>query len=132
MMYRIFDSFERVIASSGKERLNLLHETDEDGYKDFHTLRWEVHTQLGWETKLILTDTQFQGSYPFRRWISDLHSIRNDCGFAVILVAEGNCIEGSPSIDYLYSWRLWDLSKNLELFRIKDCEFLGEDNLLYH
>lgn len=78
MMNKVFDSFERVIVSSGKKRLNLLHETDENGYKDFYNLRWEVHTQLGWETKLMLTDTQFQGAYPFRRWISDLHSIRND------------------------------------------------------
>jgi hypothetical protein len=121
-MNREFISLKEIFGPSGGDRLRLLHETDEESHDEFYTLSWDTLTVKGWQTKVKLTNDQFQGSHLFDRWIADLHSLQPENGFAVILVAEGNRKPDSPSIEYQYSWRIWDIVENAEVARLKDCK----------
>jgi len=129
-MYREFISLKEVFGPSGGNRLRLLHESDMEGYEEFHSLSLEKLTVTGWKTEVRLTDEQFQGSYKYHRWIVDLHSFRPESGLAVILVAEASRNLGAYSIDYHYSWRLWDIVKNTEIARLKDCQ-TPNDSIVY-
>lgn len=120
-MNREFISLKEIFGPSGSDRLRLLHESDEDGYDEFYTLFWDSLTLAGWQTKARLTGENFQGSNHSQRWIADIHSLQPENGLAVILVAEGNRKPDSPSIEYLYSWRLWNIVDNSEVARLKDC-----------
>jgi hypothetical protein len=120
-MNREFISLKEIFGPSGSDRLRLLHESDEDGCDEFYTLFWDSLTLAGWQTKVRLTGENFQGENLSKRWIADLHSIQPENGLAVILVAESNLKSSSPSLDYLYSWRLWDIIENAEVARLKDC-----------
>jgi hypothetical protein len=121
-MIREFISLKEIFGPSESDRLRLLFESDEDGFDEFRTLFWDTLSVTGWQTKARLTGEQFQGSYPFQRWIADLHSIQPENGLAVILVAEGNRKPSSPTLDYIYSWRLWDIVENSEVARLIDCQ----------
>jgi hypothetical protein len=103
-----------------------LHESDEDGFDEFYSLLWDSLTLSGWQTKVLLTAEQFQGSHPSQRWIADLHSIQPENGLAVILVAEDNHQLSSSSDGYIYSWRIWDIVENSEVVRLKDCHTPSE------
>ncbi len=120
-MNREFISLKEIFGPSGSDRLRLLHESDEDGYDEFYTLFWDSLTLGGWQTKVRLTGENFQGGDVCQRWIADLHSMQPENGLAVILVAESNLKSSSPSLDYNYSWRLWDIVENIEVARLKDC-----------
>jgi hypothetical protein len=120
-MNREFISLKEIFGPSRSDRLRLLHESDEDGCDEFYTLFWDSLTLAGWQTKVRLTGENFQGENLSKRWIADLHSIQPENGLAVILVAESNLKSSSPSLDYLYSWRLWDIIENAEVARLKDC-----------
>ena len=120
-MNREFISLKEIFGPSGSDRLRLLHESSEDGYDEFHTLSWDSLTVTGWQSKAKLTAEEFQGSHLYDRWIADLHSLQPENGLAVILVAEENRKSDSSSIEYIYSWRLWNIVENSEVVRLKDC-----------
>jgi hypothetical protein len=130
-MNRDFISLKEIYGPSSSDRLRLLHESDEDGNDEFYTLFWDSLTLTGWQTKVLLTPEQFQGSNPSQRWIADLHSIQPENGHAVILVAEDNDNASSSSTDCIYSWRIWDVVENTEVMRLKDCN-TPSDQLVYH
>lgn len=129
-MNREFISLKEIYGPSRSDRLRLLHESDEDGFNEFYTLFWDSLTLKGWQTKVLLTAEQFQGSHPSQRWIADLHSIQPENGLAVILVAEDNLNPSSSSRDCIYSWRIWDVVENAEVVRLKDCNTPSEQ-LIY-
>lgn len=129
-MSREFISLKEVFGPTGNVRLQLMNESDEEGYEEFHTLRWEILTATGWLTKVSVSDDQFQGAHQYHRWVTDLHSIRSETGLAVIMVAESNLSPDALFIDYLYSWRLWNIVENSEVVRLKDCQ-TNSDLLVY-
>jgi hypothetical protein len=129
-MNREFISLKEIFVPSGSDRLRLLHESDEDGYDEFYTLYWDSLTISGWQTKVRLTDDEFQGSHISHRRIIDLHSIQPKNGLAVILVAEAKLKSSSEPLNYLYSWRLWDIVGNFEVARLKDC-YTPSEQLVY-
>ena len=118
---REFISLKEIFGPSGSDRLRLLHESSEDGYDEFYTLSWDSLNVTGWKTKAKLTAEEFQGSHTYDRWIADIHSLQPENGFAVILVAEGKPKSDSPSFEFIYSWRIWNIVENSEVVRLKDC-----------
>jgi hypothetical protein len=114
---------EEILGPSGNDRLCLFDIAVDDCGFYFHSLHWQSQVAGKWDTKLCLTQKQFQGKHLFRRWVSKLHSFRPDNGVAVMQVAEGNRPQTPPSsTTFLYSWRAWDLVKNVEVERLKDCD----------
>ena len=115
-----------VYSSSGTDRLRLILEWDEQG-GDFHSVVWEHLEGADWRTVHEISRDKFQWQYPFRRWVSDLHSLSPENATAVMKVAEGdkpaavNPLE-FRTIKFHYSWRLWDLRNNCELKRLMNCD----------
>lgn len=106
---------------SGQHRLRLVYVADDRGF-DFHSLRFEEMVDGAWSLELLLTREQFQGEHEFRRWVSELHDVQDDSGTVVMKVGEESPKGPAPlSCRVLYSWRAWDLRKNVEIRRIKDC-----------
>jgi len=117
---------DEVTSSSGAHRLRLLSIASGEGF-DFHSLRYEAVDDGGWRPEVNLTQKQFQGQHKFRRWISALHGVQDDSGIALINVGEGSRpIETATSNSFSYSWRAWDLHKNVEVRRLKDCAYPSE------
>jgi hypothetical protein len=110
-----------ILDTLGKDRLRLFDISQGVGF-DFHSLQWDVANTDAWGPKITITRSKFQGAHRFRRWISKLHSFSAKDGTAVINVAEGDRpIDHVGSCNYLYSWRVWDLQKNVEVEKLKDC-----------
>ena len=114
---------KEVLSSAGLDRLRSFDIARGDIGFDFHSLQWARFHAGSWVTELTLTRGQFQGSSPFRRWVSDVHSIEPSTGIALLKVAEGNRpYSEMRSTTFLYSWRAWDLRGNVEVRRLKDCD----------
>jgi hypothetical protein len=104
-----------------RSRLRLRNVTCGDG-QNFHSLLLERLVADSWVVEVNLTRERFQGTYPKQRWVSDLHSFTPSTRQAIIKVAEGDRPHGAWSVCFGYSWRRWDLARNTELARLKDCE----------
>jgi len=114
---------KEVLSSAGLDRLRSFDIARGDNGFYFHSLQWARFHAGSWVPELTLTQGQFQGSSPFRRWVSDVHSIEPSTGIALLKVAEGNRpYSAMRSITFLYSWRAWDLRGNVEVRRLKDCD----------
>jgi hypothetical protein len=106
----------------GKHRLRLLYVDVGGNGWDFHSLSLEAFQDDVWLPMVLIDQDGFQGSSPFRRWVSDLHSFSPTSKQAIMQVAEGNRPIGLFSVSYVYSWRRWDLSANCELAVLKVCQ----------
>ncbi|WP_457333567.1 hypothetical protein [Rhizobacter sp. P5_C2] len=115
-------TLEELNSLTGDCRLALRYvKHGEDGL-DFHSLALEARTPTGWVPTAVITEEQFQGSYPNRRWVSSLHSFLPSAGTAIIQVAEGDRpMHPARATLFHYSWRRWDVVQNVELARLKDC-----------
>jgi hypothetical protein len=115
-----------VLSSSRAHRFRLLYIASGLGL-DFHSLQYEVNHDGEWQPAETLTQKQFQSEHKFRRWVSKLHSVQDDSGIALIQVGESSCQIGqlAPSV-VSYSWRAWDLHRNVELRRLKECKYPAE------
>jgi len=115
-----------VISSSGGHRLCLLFIAMGSGY-DFHSIRYEAKNGGDWAPEVTLTQKQFQGEHEFGRWVTDLHTVQDDSGVALIKVGEHSRRIGEfTSSSVSYSWRTWDLRRNVELRRLKECRYPNE------
>ena len=115
--------FGMVFAPSGNDRLNLYYiaVTNTGGF-DFHSVVWESRNRELWNKQVEITREQFQGTHKRRRWVSELGSLSPGQASALIKVAEGDREEGVHSIQIGYSWRQWDLRKNAEIEKLRDCD----------
>ena len=110
-----------LVSTRGDERLRLLYTQDGRGL-DFHALLFEDRTETGWVARTTITQADFQGGHPNRRWISNLHSFMPSTETAIIQVAEGDRPwKEFRATMYGYSWRRWDLNRNHEIARLKEC-----------
>jgi hypothetical protein len=116
---------DSVFTASGDQRLDLFYVPVEYGGPapgrgaDFHALVWSEKSGSNWNERLRIDRAQFQGTAPNKRWVSKLHGLES--GKAIIMVAEGDAPPGSKKINYIYSWREWDLGANKELRTIRIC-----------
>jgi hypothetical protein len=112
-----------IFGPSGEDRLSLYYfaRAEDEGGSDFHSLVWEHCNSNEWQIQCLITRDQFKSENNRRRWISELHSLDLQRGIAVIKVAEGNRPEGAFPVWYDYSWRAWDLLKNREIEKLKNC-----------
>ena len=116
-----------VYAENGQDRLQLFYViASEVGGADFHSVVWERRFGNEWRKHHELSQDDIQWQHPNRRWVSEIHSISPDDGFAVMKIAEGNKpmypIRVGVATSFYYSWRLWDLIGNREVKRLKDCD----------
>jgi hypothetical protein len=111
-----------LLSANGRDRLRLVC-VREDWGMNFHALSLEIRTDEGWQTTSRVTQAQFQGDHPNRRWVSDLHSFAPGTGVAIIQVAEGDKPwRESQATLFTYSWRRWDLRSNSEIARLGNCK----------
>ena len=98
-----------VFGPSGNSRLSLFYVAYEEMPTglDFHSLVWETRTDAGWRMTATISKSEFQGTNPRRRWVSEVHSLDPKQAAAIIQVAEAD----SPGeiFEVLYTWRRWDL-----------------------
>jgi len=111
---------DSVTDASGTERLVLNFIGTSSG-SDFHSLVWLVRRDTEWVPNLTITRDEFEADRASVRWVSELHSFDAENGVAIIMVAEGDAPENSPSVHYNYSWRRWDLISNREIERLQEC-----------
>jgi len=107
--------------SSGSKRLCIFDVASGDGF-DFHSIALEAQHEGLWKKEIVLNQRQFQGAHSYQRWIMELHSIQDFGDTATIKVGEASTEIGSSSARIEYSWRTWDLRRNVEVARLKDCE----------
>jgi len=91
------------------------------GSFDFDSLVWRTNAVGTWHDHIVISAAAFQAGSPRRRWVSEIHSLNATNGTAIIKVAEGDVPEGSPSVQYIYSWREWSLLTNGEVRVIRTC-----------
>jgi hypothetical protein len=112
---------ENIISdATGRNRI-ALHFVPQGGGANFHSLVWSVYDGASWAEHIVITHEAFQAPTKYRRWIASLHSFDPEAGRAILLVAEGDAPEGSPSIHCTYSWRDWDLLRNREVAVLAVC-----------
>jgi hypothetical protein len=113
---------EVIVSSSGNHRFHLLFISRGGGGSHFHSIRYEAENGGDWTTEVSLTQKQFQGKHEFHRWVQRLHPVQDDSGVALIQVGEDSRRIGDLGPTWAsYSWRAWDLRRNVELRRLKDC-----------
>lgn len=88
---------------------------------DFGSLVWRTNSGGEWRDHITITATAFQSGSPHRRWVSQLHTIDATKGTAIIKVAEGDVPDGALPVNYIYSWREWNLQNNKEVRLIRTC-----------
>jgi hypothetical protein len=110
-----------VYGPNGLERLCLLYESRGRDW-DFHSMRWEQHSDGAWKAKVTITREKFQSNHAAPRWVSELFSLDPQCGWGVVKVAESDPPENDRAIGCRYSWRTWDFLNNREVGKLKDCE----------
>jgi hypothetical protein len=102
----------------GRNRLVLLQVPLEgwppDSAFDFHSIRWEVKTGVGWETKIELGYPELEKVLGDQASVSRLHSFNSESGRAVIQFSTKGPTDSYGSEWCLYTWREWDLLKNRE------------------
>jgi len=111
-----------LISTEGDARLRLVY-VREDGGANFHSLAFDVLEADEWKARRFISRQDFQGEHHNRRWISDLHSFSPRSGVAVMQVAEGDQPTSALcATAFFYSWRSWDVFRNLEIARLKQCQ----------
>jgi hypothetical protein len=99
-----------------------MHFAAEAKGSNFHSLIWAATDGSAWSDRVVITREDFQPPSKHRRWIANLHSFDPDAGRAIIQVAEGNAPVGTPTVNYTYSWREWDLQRNREVRLLSVCK----------
>jgi hypothetical protein len=110
---------------SGKHRLTMKYApsgpvTGGGGF-DFESLIWENEDGDFWRERKVITQQQFEMGTDKRRWVNQLHSFNPKTGNAIIKVAEGDAPKNSGTVNYVYSWREWNLLTNAEVRLIRVC-----------
>ena len=112
---------DKVTDSTGNNRLELVERkvsvagaSQDNHFYDFDSLVWLTNGGTLWHEHVVISQSDFQAGSPRRRWIDGIHSLDATNGIAIIKVAEGDVPEGSPNIQYIYSWREWNLLTNGE------------------
>jgi hypothetical protein len=121
------DSALEAADATGRYRLELqwvVTEANPGGHSgyDFHALVWSRKTARGWEKLTEISREEFEKGRNRRRWVSQLHSLNPSEGTAIIKVAEGDAPRDSGSVQYMYSWREWNLRTNGEVRIIRVCK----------
>ncbi|MDB5337263.1 MAG: hypothetical protein JWN70_2882 [Planctomycetaceae bacterium] len=88
---------------------------------EFHSVVWQTMTPSGWKQRVAISNMEFQRGAAHRRWISHVHSVQPETGYAIIQVAEQGDLENGW-IRFTYTWREWDLVNNVEIRAIKICD----------
>ncbi len=109
------------LALIDRERLSILGWLQSSRSFDFDSLVWRRNAGDSWYDYIVISQSAFQAGSPRRRWVSQIESLDGTKGTAIIKVAEGDVPEGSPSIQYVYSWREWGLKTNSEVRRVRTC-----------
>jgi hypothetical protein len=112
---------EQIYGPTENDRLNMF-DIPRDGGFDFHSLVWERKDTDGWKVSATVTREQFQGTHRNRRFVTGLYSLDPQRGWAVLKIGEGDSPEASFVVTFNYSWRTWDLIRNCEIGKLKDCK----------
>jgi len=109
------DSIE---APDGQNRLVLLYVPIEgwapDSAADFHSLRWEVKSSEGWETKIELGYPELETVLGDRAVVTRLHSFDPAAGRAIVQFSTNGPTDSHGCEWCLFTWRDWDLLMNRE------------------
>lgn len=89
---------------------------------EFISLVWQTKTSSNWVTKITISNAAFQGTNRTERWISGIDSFDPTSGVAIIRVAEADAPLNSKTINYVYSWREWNLLTNGEVRLLSICK----------
>jgi hypothetical protein len=114
------NAHETIEAPDGENRLVLLYVSMDvpgwppDSAADFHSLRWEVKSAAGWETKIELGYPELDKVLGDQALISRLHSFSPETGRAVVLFSTTGPKDSFGGEWCLYTWRDWDLLNNRE------------------
>jgi hypothetical protein len=93
--------------------------------KEFHSLVWRVKSGTNWMERAAISRADFQLGSPGNRWVSDIDSLDSSNGTAIIKVVEASLpiSDGSGTIiNYVYSWRQWNLPTNGEVCTLRFCK----------
>ncbi|MGI8481198.1 MAG: hypothetical protein ACR2MF_03920 [Chthoniobacterales bacterium] len=118
---------QEVIAGQGTERLLLNYDRtrqalfSSENY-EFRCLAWQTKASSNWSDKLVISKAAFQGTYPKERWVTGIDSFNPAKGVAIIRVAEADAPVNSKTINYIYSWREWNLLTNGEVRLLRICK----------
>ena len=112
---------EQINGPSESDRLSKF-DIPRDGGVDFHSIVWDQRDAQGWKAHATVTREEFQGTHGYRRFVAGIESLDPQRGWAVLKVGEGDRPESSFVITFHYSWRTWDLLRNCEIGKLKDCE----------
>jgi hypothetical protein len=104
----------------GHARLHLYQVPVGKNGADFHSLVWESFDGTTWSEQGSISKASFEAGGSTERWVSEIDSLDPVKWSAIIKVAEGDAPPGSPTINYVYSWRRWSLTKNAELEHFYD------------
>ena len=109
------ETFATAVDPSGSDRVRLVYEAsaDANGF-DFDSIVWEKHSGGQWHEHARITEEQFEADSDRSRWPSELDSFDASSGLVIAKIAEGDAPKDSGTIQYNYSWRRWDLTKNEE------------------
>jgi len=88
---------------------------------DFDSLIWETQDGDQWREHAIITRKQFEAGTDRERWVAHLHSFDPKTGNAILQVAEGDAPEGATTINFIYSWREWNLLTNGQVQFLRVC-----------
>lgn len=88
---------------------------------NFDSLVWRTNASGKWQDHVIISQAAFQTGSPRTRWVSQIHSLDATKATATIMVAEGDAPAGSPTVNYIYSWREWSLLTNGEIRVVRVC-----------
>ena len=126
--YTSIQTVETVVSEDGMDRLIRKDLETVSTFRPFeksynsHSLVWQRLEESSWTDKIIITQSDFQGSNPNRRWIREIESFDPITSNAILKIAEGDAPQGSNSIKYVYSWREWNIKDNREIKTIRVCK----------
>ena len=89
---------------------------------NFHEILMQREEGDSWNNMIRITEKEIQKNNPTRRYISDIYSFDPNKKVAIVMIGEGDRPEGSGSINIVYSWREWDINKNVELSYFRKCK----------
>ncbi len=89
---------------------------------DSHSLVWQRLQNGSWSDIVTITQADFQRGTARRRWFSSIHSFDAVAATAIIKVAEAEAPDSAGTIQYVYSWREWDIKNNREIKTIRVCK----------
>src|SRR5215813_14219239 len=91
----------------------------------FCALVWSSEHQQSWESRAVITRTDFQRGGGGERWIQELHSFDPETARPIIRVGEIHPVGNFRRC--VYSWREWDLLANREVRFLGTSEAPVED-----